>query len=142
MHAFYTVPLLFLMAAGCSRISRGQQNNVVLGSCDTVSRVVGRSPSAFPSKRPSAPDAGLVVGTVEDNRTGAALANVTVRLSGATTVTVVTGVEGEFSSDDLAPGLYHVLVTRIGYDAVHDSLRVTATMVDTLRYRLQYRSCP
>lgn len=84
----------------------------------------------------------MLIGTVADRGSGAALADAVVRLRGGTAQDVVTDSGGRFATSDLRPGQYAVLVTRIGYSPLHDSVRLAQGALDTVRYTLQYYSCP
>jgi hypothetical protein len=121
---------------------RSLRPSIVLQPCDTVSTRQGPLPGPLRvSQRPSSA-AGVFVGTTSDRQTGAALDNVNVRFRGTGRFDALTDSTGVFGTIEMAPGLYTVLVTRIGYEAAHDTIRLAAGQVDTLRYRLQYRSCP
>lgn len=143
-HALGILALAVLLFSGdaCRSMNHGQGQMVALASCDRISKAGGDPPGPLPSQQPSWVEAGLILGTVADNRTGAAISDATVRFSGSTTNAVLTDARGVFSSGSLPAGIYHVLIRRIGYQSIQDSLVVMTGTVDTVAYRLQYRSCP
>jgi len=64
---------------------------------------------------PASPSVGVVAGTVSDS-SGTALAAVVVSISGATTASTATGNTGDFSFNDLPPGIYTLSATKGGYN--------------------------
>lgn len=115
---------------------------MLLSACDAVPRTYARIPVRLPPVSGVATGESAVVGTVRDTRTRAALTAVVLRFQGPRALSVQTDSVGGFLAERLAPGAYRVLVTRIGYDVVTDTLRLMAGVVDTVHYRLRYRSCP
>ncbi len=127
----------------CAQRRGGEtEQQVSLSACDTVSQVQSPIPARLPAV--SRPDGSMssVVGMVQDRQTGAALAGVVLRFESLRQENARTDSAGGFVLRNLPPGTYHVFVTRIGYDAVRDTLSLSAAVVDTVSYRLQYRSCP
>lgn len=137
------VPAVVLWAsiACAQRRERVAEQRVLLSACDTVSRVQSRIPAGMPVASAVAVGTSTVVGTVRDRQTGAALAGVVLRFQGKQPRNARTDSAGGFLLERLTPGAYHVLVTRIGYDVARDTLRLAVGAVDTLDYKLQYRSC-
>lgn len=115
---------------------------VALSLCDTVSRVQSAIPLRVPTMPRAVGNTSGVVGAVQDRQTGAALAGVVLRFDGMQRYDARTDSAGGFFLNDLASGTYRVLVTRMGYDAVRDTLKLAAGKLDTVHYHLQYRSCP
>lgn len=137
-----SILLTLAFAAACAHGNRKSDTLVRLDACDTVSKVRGPAPAAMPALRPTSAATGAVVGTAADRATGAAIGGVNVRLLGRVSYVLVSDSSGRFQAADLRPGLYSVVVTRIGFEAIQDSVSVLPNAVDTLRYSLQYRSCP
>lgn len=138
VHRHAALGFLVIAVPACSR---RQANTVPIGSCDTVSTVLTGPPPRLPAFSFSS-SAAAVVGTVQDRQTAVAVQGAVVQLRGSVAHDVGTDANGGFSVSDLPSGDYTVSVVRVGYDAVRDSIRLTGGRVDTVRYAMQYRSCP
>ncbi|HKI45364.1 MAG TPA: carboxypeptidase-like regulatory domain-containing protein [Balneolales bacterium] len=64
-----------------------------------------------------AQNGSIIEGTVKDHKTGEPLANVNVYINGST-IGTSTNNEGFFKLEGIAPGVYPLVFTRIGYIAV------------------------
>ena len=128
------------ISLGCS----GPQQLIPTVTCDTVSTVTAEYPAQVPMVVPTINGLGVLLGTVVDRGTGAALGGAVVRIrdNGRLIGQTRTDSAGGFVAKELKPGTYEVQVVRIGYDVVMDSIVVGRDKVDTVHYRLQYRSCP
>ena len=78
---------------------------------------------------------GTVTGRVTDASSGAPVADAQVRVIGSTTG-VMTRADGTYRLV-LAPGSYQMRVSRIGYAAARDSVRLDAAVTVTKDFRLE-----
>ena len=117
---------------------------VPVGTCDTVSTNKGPPPGALVPLQPSSPSVGVVMGTVADRETGAALAGAVIRLVGAQSSrnNNTSDAAGRFSIPDVTPGSYAITVAKTGYLAIGDSIHVSANQAATVHFALPYHSCP
>lgn len=67
-----------------------------------------------------------ITGQVIDKNTATALAGATVTLSGASTATVITAIDGRLSFSNLAAGSYTLQVTKAGYTPYTNSYQLIA----------------
>ena len=106
----------------------------------TFSMVHQRTLAAFAALLAfAAPAAGQIMGTVTgrvtDASSGAPVADAQVRVIGSTTG-VMTRTDGTYRVV-LAPGRYELRVSRIGYAAARDSVRLDAAVTITKDFRLE-----
>lgn len=80
-------------------------------------------------KLPVAPTTGILKGVVKDGATGAALADVTVSVTGSANATAVTAVDGSYSLSGLTPGAVTVSASKNGYATVGGTGTIVAGSV-------------
>jgi hypothetical protein len=138
------VAFLQLGLTACKRNAQDQPRggDIVVGLCDTVSNVRSPVPASLPAITAPRPGTGALIGVMTDRQTDAALALVVVRGNGPQNWAVRSDSSGGFRAVDLTPGRYEVVVTRIGYEVVRDTVSIVAGRINTLRVPLRYRSCP
>jgi hypothetical protein len=69
---------------------------------------------------PAAQSAGIVTGSIHDN-SGAPVANATVQLAGATTLTTTSDAQGAFTFNNVTPGIYAFSAHKTGYTTATES---------------------
>jgi outer membrane receptor protein involved in Fe transport len=80
--------------------------------------------TTFAQTQPVAQNAGQTTGTVTGSihdASGAPVANATVKLAGAATLTGTTDAQGAFTFNGLAPGIYSFTATKAGYTTATES---------------------
>jgi len=107
----------------------------VCSDLDSLSAAVkpGHPPPAAVAVDPLAPP-GTIAGTVTDSSTGLAIEGATVTDG---TRSAITGVNGDYTIDDVPVGTYTVTASAAGYDDDSQSVTVIAGETSTADFTLE-----